>query len=351
MPEIRKHYFLSDHCIIAEERNNRPSDFEDASGSLVKRSPISCSFCEGSEESTPLAAAVYKKGEIFVDTLEKRIRNWDLRCFLNSYPALSPVLYPSGHPEVGLHAEPGYGFHEVIVETPLHGRRIEDFSYFELSALMNVYKDRTCNYMTDKKIRYISIFKNIGKAAGASINHSHSQLIALPFYPPSLEREMKAIKERDNCPYCAIFDLEKSSPRFIFENSECIAFAPYYSIGPFEVWILPKKHVSSLGDCNDKLLFALGNMLQAVLRSYGRVFENLPLNYMFYQLFDNPEYHLNLRLLPKLSINAGFELNTGTYINTVSPERAASCLRGDSMLSESIPYILNKSRINTDEHR
>lgn len=352
MSEIRKHYFLFDHCIIAEERNNRPSDFENASRSLVKNSSVSCPFCEGSEESTPLATAVYKNGEIFTDTLENRIRNWDFRCFLNAYPALSPVLYPSGgHQEVGLHAEPGYGFHEIIVETPLHGRRIEDFSCFELSGLMNVYKDRICNYMTYKKIRYVSIFKNIGKSAGASINHSHSQLIALPFCPPSLEKEMKAIKERDNCPYCAIFDLEKASPRFILENSECIAFAPYFSIAPFEVWILPKRHVSFLGDCKDKLLFALGDMLQAVLRSYGRVFENLPLNFMFYQLFDSPEYHLNIRLLPKLSINAGFELNTGTYINTVSPENAASCLRGDFMHSGLIPYILNKSRINTDENK
>jgi len=332
MSEIRKHYFLFEYCIIAEERTKRPSDFADASGSLVKHSPGSCSFCEGSEGNTPIATAVYKNGKIFADTTEKRIRNWDFRCFPNLYPALYPVPPPLEHQEIGLQAEPGYGFHEVIVETPLHGRRLENFSDLELSGLMSVYRDRTCNYMIHEKIRYVSLFKNIGKAAGASINHSHSQLIALPFCPPSLEREMKVIKERDNCPYCAIFDREKDSPRLIFENSESIAFAPYYSIEPFEVWILPKRHVSFLGDCNDKILFALGDMLQAVLRSYGRVFKNLPLNYMFYQLFESPEYHLNLRFLPKLSIKAGFELNTGTYINTVSPERAASCLRGDLCL-------------------
>lgn len=327
MSEIRKHYFLSEYCIIAEERTRRPSDFADTPESFVKRSSVSCSFCEGSEESTPLATAVYKYGKIFEDTPEDRIRNWDFRCFPNLYPALHPTPQPLRDKEIGLQAKPGYGFHEVIVETPLHGRKIEDFSDHELLGLMNVYQDRTCNYMAQEKIHYVSLFKNIGKIAGASINHSHSQLIALPFCPPLLKKEIKVIKERDNCPYCEIFNREKASSRLIFENNEWIAFAPYFSIGPFEVWILPKRHVSFLGDCNDKLLFALGKMLQAVLISYGKVFKNLSLNYMFYQLFENPEYHLNLRFLPKLSITAGFELNTGTYINTVSPERAASYLR------------------------
>ena len=333
MSEIRKHYFLFEYCIIAEERTGRPSDFADTSGNLVKHSPGNCFFCEGSEESTPPATAVYKNGKRIDNTSGEIIRNWDFRCFPNLYPALSLNPNSPGIQETGLRVEPGYGFHEVIVETPLHGRRLEDFSDIELSGLMNVYRDRTCHYKSFEKIRYVSLFKNIGKAAGASINHSHSQLIALPFCPPLLEREMKAIKERDNCPYCAIFEREKVSDRLISENSECIAFAPYYSIGPYEVWILPKRHVSFLGDCNEELLFALGDMLRTVLKNYGKVADNLPLNYMFYQLSESPEYHLNLRFLPKLSINAGFELNTGTYINTISPERAASCLRGDLMSS------------------
>lgn len=334
MSEIRKHYFLPEYCIIAEERAKRPSDFAKAAEDSGKSSPASCSFCGGAEESTPLATAVYKNGKIFADTPEKRIRNWDSRCFPNLYPAFSPVLYPSGHQKVGLEAEPGYGFHEVVVESPLHGRRLESFADLELSGLMRVYRDRSCNDIIREQIRYVSLFKNSGKAAGASIDYPHSQLLALPFCPPPLERELKTIRENEKCPYCAILDREKTSPRFIFENSECIAFAPYFSIGPFEVWILPRKHLSFLGDCNEKTLFALGDILRAVLRSYGRVFGNLPFNHMFYQLYETPEYHLNLRLLPRFSINAGFELNTGTYINTVSPERVASYLRGEHMLGK-----------------
>ena len=100
-------------------------------------------------------------------------------------------------------------------------------------------------------------------------------------------------------------------------------------MGPFEVWILPRKHVSYLGDCDDRILFALGKILRDILKSYGKTLGDPPFNYMFYQLSEALEYHLNLRLLPRLSINAGFELSTGTYINTFSPEKAASYLRED----------------------
>lgn len=334
MSEIRKHYFLSEYCIIAEGRSKRPSDFANAVEEPEKSSHANCIFCGGAEESTPLATAVYKNGKIFADTPEERVRNWDFRCFPNLFPALSPAPGSVGLHENDLQTEPGYGFHEVIVESPLHGRRLEDFLDIELAGLMNVYRNQTCKYITCNKIRYISLFKNSGKAAGASLNHPHSQLIAVPFCPPTLEREIKAIRKSEKCPYCAIFDLEKRSPRLIFENSECIAFAPFYSMGPLEVWILPRKHVNFLGNCDEKLLFALGDILRSVLRSYGRVLGNLPFNYMFYQLFENPDYHLNLRLTPRLSIAAGFELNTGTYINTVSPERAAKYLRGDVMPGE-----------------
>jgi UDPglucose--hexose-1-phosphate uridylyltransferase len=161
MSEIRKHYFLFEYCIIAEERTKRPSDFADEAESLAKHSPVSCSFCGGAEEDTPLATAVYKNGKIFADTPEKRILNWDFRCFPNLYPVLSPVPYPLENQEIDLHSETGYGFHEVIIESPLHGRRLEDFSDLEITGLMNVYRTRTCNYMTQGRIRYVSPYSKI----------------------------------------------------------------------------------------------------------------------------------------------------------------------------------------------
>ena len=329
MSEIRKHYFLPEYCIIAEERAKRPSDFAGAAEGSEKGPSESCVFCGGNEEKTPPATAVYKNGEVFADTGEKRVRNWDFRCFPNLYPALSPAPPSPGFHRKGLDAFSGFGFHEVIVESPVHGKNLKDFSDTEISKLMRVYKDRVCHYAAHEKIRYVSLFKNSGKAAGASLDHTHSQLIALPVCPQVLERELKAIREGEKCPYCALLEKEKASPRLIHENSKFVAFAPYYSIGPFEVWILPKEHISFLGDFDPELLFAFGEILREVLRSYAKVLGNMPYNHMFYQLFETPEYHLNLRLLPRISTTAGFELNTGIYINTVSPEKAASYLRGD----------------------
>lgn len=335
MPEIRKHYFLPEYCIIAEERAKRPSDFAAETGDTEPETlPTHCAFCAGSEEKTPPAGAVYREGRILADTEKRRVLNWDFRCFPNRYPALSPIPAFSGLSETGEDASPGFGFHEVIVESPVHGKRLEDFSGPELAGLMQVYRDRVCHYRAHEKIRYVSLFKNSGKTAGASLDHPHSQLLALPLVPPLLETELQAIRNEEKCPYCALLEIEKTSARFIRENSECIAFAPYCTKGPFEVWILPKKHVSYLGDCGKELLSGLGEMLREVLRCYGKVLGNPPYNYMFYQLLAAPEYHLNLRLLPRLSHIAGFELNTGIYINTMSPERAASYLRGDRLTEE-----------------
>ncbi|HIH74752.1 MAG TPA: DUF4921 family protein, partial [Methanosarcina sp.] len=185
------------------------------------------------------------------------------------------------------------------------------------------------NYAAHKKISCVSLFKNSGKAAGASQNHPHSQLIALPLLPQVLKKEVVAIKEAGKCPYCALLEEEKVSSRIILENSDFIAFAPYYSTVPFEVWILPKKHLSFLGEFGPELLSTLGEILRDILRRYAKILGDLPYNYMFYQIFETPEYHLNLRLVPRLSTAAGFELNTGVYINSVSPEKAASYLRGD----------------------
>ena len=338
MSEIRKHYFLPEYCIIAEERGKRPSDFADGAGGIGQMGqgsgPENCAFCAGSEEKTPPAGAVYKEGRIFADTKEKRVTNWDFRCFQNLYPALSPIPAFSELSDTGEDAKPGFGFHEVIVESPVHGKKLSDFSAAELSELMQVYRDRLCHYRAHENIRYVSLFKNSGEAAGASLDHPHSQLLALPLLPPLFETELQAIGKEEKCPYCTLLEKEKESVRLIRENSEFVAFAPYYSKSPFEVWILPKKHVSYLGDCSKEILSGLGEMIGYVLDSYGKVLGNPSYNYMFYQLFDAPEYHLNLRILPRISLIAGFEMNTGIYINTVSPERAASYLRGDRMPEE-----------------
>ncbi|WP_298685682.1 DUF4931 domain-containing protein [uncultured Methanomethylovorans sp.] len=316
MSEIRKHYFLEDYCIVAADRGKRPSDF---SSSPEVQNATSCVFCAGKEDKTPPAQAVYKNGQVLRDSKEDLIREWQVRCIPNLYPALSPGGIDAPYAS-------GYGFHEVIIETPRHDRRLTNFTAEEMDLLMEAYRDRVMHYWAKPGIKFVSLFKNWGKQAGASLEHTHSQLIALPLIPPSLKKELDVIHAQDDCPYCRIVRLESSNARSLYENAHFIAFAPYCSQVPFEIWFLPKSHVGHLGAMSDEILHSLGAAIRHVLSRLEKVLASPAYNYMFFQLLQDDSYHLNLRLQPVTSKMAGFEKNTDIFINTMPPEKAAEYL-------------------------
>jgi UDPglucose--hexose-1-phosphate uridylyltransferase len=326
MSKIRKHYFLDEYCIIATERGRRPSDF-------ISEPEISgikdCTFCGGNEDKTPPATAVYKAGQVLEDDDRERIKDWQIRCIPNLYPALSPdearITASSVRPHEGWEVLNGYGFHEVIVETPQHGRTLPDFTDDEITLLMHAYQDRVLHYSSQQGIEYVSLFKNSGHSAGASLEHTHSQLIALPVKTPILQQEQDIIAHLEGCPYCNIVKTECKSSRLVARNRDWGAFTPFCSRFPFEVWIMPFLHISNLGACSWDLLESLGIILREALRRYSQLLGDLPFNYMFFQ--DQGTYHLNLRIQPVLTTIAGFEKNTGIFINTIAPEQAAADLR------------------------
>ncbi|MBP2030680.1 UDPglucose--hexose-1-phosphate uridylyltransferase [Methanohalophilus levihalophilus] len=323
MSEIRKHYFLDEYCIIASARKRRPSDF---SAELPEKNDSKCVFCAGNEDKTPAATAVYKDNKILMDSEKSRIKDWNVRCIPNLYPALSPNPVETGE---NIDVIPGYGFHEVIVETPFHEKEIQDFSDEEINLLMQVYQDRITRYGSMDGIEYVSLFKNQGKKAGASLAHTHTQLIALPIKPPLFVRELDRIHALDGCPYCAILEKEISGERLLYENDHFIAIAPYFSRVPYELWILPKKHINHIAGFDEKLLNSLGDVIRFSISSLHDCLGGVAYNYMFYQLQDDPEYHFNLKLHPRTSIAAGFEKNTDIYINTLPPEEAVKHLKGE----------------------
>ncbi|NYT19651.1 MAG: DUF4921 family protein, partial [Methanosarcinales archaeon] len=236
MSEIRKHYFLDEYCIIAPGRSKRPSVFK---AEKKAESSSNCVFCAGEEDKTPLATAVYKNGSILQDSESSRVRGWDVRCVPNLYPALAPN---ASEVNSDLDVFPGYGFHEVIVETPLHEGVIPDLSDEEMTLLMKVYQDRVMHYESLERIEYVSLFKNWGEKAGASLEHTHSQLIAMPIKPPVLMEEMKVIGSSSRCPYCDIVERESKSERLLYENEHFLVITPYCSKVPYEMWVLPKVH-------------------------------------------------------------------------------------------------------------
>jgi UDPglucose--hexose-1-phosphate uridylyltransferase len=218
------------------------------------------------------------------------------------------------------------GFHEVIVESPDHESDPSRFIRRDLERLVSVYKDRYLHYISLAGVEYVSIFKNWGRAAGASLSHTHTQLVALPIVPPILKREMEAISSAPRCPYFSLVEREATSDRLIFENDRFVLIAPFSSEVPYETWVLPKKHASDLEGLSSADLQDLAQVLGEALERLDRLLIGPPYNYTIRQLPDR-RYHLNIRIQPAISTMAGFEKNTGIFINTVPPEVAAKELR------------------------
>jgi UDPglucose--hexose-1-phosphate uridylyltransferase len=248
--------------------------------------------------------------------------NWQIRGFPNLFADVVPDPLSSSLEWITL---PGHGYHEVIVDSPNHWDNPSDFSKDHLALVLEVYRDRYLKYSSKVEVKYISIFKNKGKDAGASLNHTHSQIVALPIIPPAISSEMAVLSSSSFCLYCNIMDREKVSKRFILENDNWILIAPFYSIAPYETWILSKGHLSNLGNINKEQLQDLAAMLQEDLKRTKALLDDPDYNFMIYQLPSN--YHLNIRIHPALTKITGFEKSTRVYINPVPPEQAAEELR------------------------
>jgi UDPglucose--hexose-1-phosphate uridylyltransferase len=319
MSELRRHYFLDEYCIIAPKRGTRPSDFQIEKAKLGDES--ACPFCQGNEEMTPPAVAVYTEQGISSDG-PSRISGWLFRVFPNVFAAMVPSPAPATAEWTAL---PGQGYHEVIVDSPLHRENPADFSQEHMEKLIQVYRDRYVHYRSDSLVKYVSIFKNWGKEAGASLSHSHSQLVTLPILPPLIKREQDAISRASLCPFCNIAAQEMQSCRLIEENESWILIAPFYSQAPYETWILPKRHFANLQEMHEAEGKSLAALLKKALVSMHSVLKDPSYNCMIFQLPFG--YHLNIRIQPAISKIAGFERGTGVYINAVAPEQAAEEFR------------------------
>jgi UDPglucose--hexose-1-phosphate uridylyltransferase len=322
MPELRRHYFLDEYCIIATERGRRPTDFR--RDEAKPGDEAACPFCPGNEGMTPPSDAVYTGQGILSEGAE-RVSGWQMRVFPNAFPAVVSSPETVRRDAAGeWMALPGQGFHEVIVDSPLHRENPADFSQEHMERLIRVYRDRYLHYTQSSLAKYVSIFKNWGREAGASCSHSHSQIVTLPIIPPQIKRERDAFRRVSRCPFCNIVEKETGSARLVGENDGWILIAPFYSQMPFETWILPKRHFSSLGEMNDADAKSLAPLLMQALRGLRSVLNDPPYNLMIFQLPSG--YHLNIRIQPAVSRIAGFEKSTGIHINFIAPEYAAARL-------------------------
>jgi UDPglucose--hexose-1-phosphate uridylyltransferase len=259
-----------------------------------------------------------------------------VRVVPNKFPALQ-VEGEMGREGVGLYDRMnGVGAHEVIIETPNHVEGLADLQPKKIEDMLWAYRDRMIDLRKDLRLRYILIFKNHGASAGATLEHSHSQLIALPIVPTNVQEELDGCRTRyqqkERCIYCDILRQDLSNgDRIVAENQEFLCVTPFAPRFPFEMWILPKRHAAYFEESQKSQFEFLAPILSESLRRMDKVLSRPPYNFILHSspLHEKTDdyYHWHLEVIPKLTQVAGFEWGTGFYINPVSPEEAATFLR------------------------
>lgn len=328
MPELRKDPILGRWVIISTERGRRPSDF---SHEERRSSGGFCPLCEGNEDKTPPEVLAFRANGTLPNT-----PGWSLRVVPNKFPALRIEGDLNREGDGVYDKMNGVGAHEVVIETPLHHETLTSLPLRAVEDVLRAYRSRIVDLMRDRRFQYVMVFKNHGPAAGASLEHSHSQLIALPIVPKTVREELSGAKDyfdyKDRCVFCDIIAQElRQRIRIISENERFVSIAPFASSFPFESWILPKTHHPNFALMEPFHFSDAAQILQDTLQRMDRVLIDPPYNYIIHSApFDGGDgeyYHWHLEILPKLTRMAGFEWGTGFFINPTPPEEAAAYLR------------------------
>jgi UDPglucose--hexose-1-phosphate uridylyltransferase len=324
VPELRKDPIVGRWVIISTERGRRPLETA-RDPAPPSRPPAFCPFCPGTEDKTPHEVLAYREGG-----------TWTLRVVPNKYPALKIEGNLDKQGEGLYDKMNGVGAHEVVIETPRHELMLADLDDRAIEKVLSAFRDRILDLKKDTRFRYVMVFKNHGGAAGATLEHSHSQLIALPAVPIAVAEEMRGARHyfeyKERCIFCDIVKQELADGRrVVYENSGCAVIAPFAPKQPFETWIIPKLHGASYEEAERAQFASLADALRTTLRKLNVALDDPPYNFMLHSApfsdRDAQHYHWHFEIMPTLTKVAGFEWGSGFYINPTPPEDAAAFLR------------------------
>jgi len=328
MPQLRKDPVLGRWVIISTERGKRPTDF--AHPKETRKNGF-CPFDEGNEDKTPPEVLAYRD-----DKSRKDSPGWKVRVVPNKFPALS-IEGELGRAGEGMYDKMnGVGAHEVIIETPCHDANFADLPVEQIALVTRAVQERMIDLQGDTRFRYIQVFRNQGHAAGASLEHPHSQLIALPILPKRVIEELAGSKKyygyKERCVFCDIVAQEVwTKSRIVCENDAFIAVVPFAARFPFEVWILPRTHQPAFETIDEDMRTAYAGVLKETLQRINTALDHPPYNLIVHTSpsgeLDLKYYHWHVEIMPKLTKIAGFEWGSGFYINPTPPEDAARYLR------------------------
>ncbi len=328
MAEIRRDLVKNNWVAIATDNALKPDDFPiNKRGIDTNGNHMFCPFCEGNESSTPPEIAAYRG-----NGSEANGPGWSVRVIPNKFS----VFYLEGELEknqAGIYTNyNGVGRQEVVVETSQHGLDLHDFSHDHIVQVFCMLKQRYNELSWDDRIKYIQIYKNRGIFAGASQDHSHSQVMGLPFVPRWNSGPVDYYQKHGQCLLCAIIDQEKQSKvRLVHETEYFLLLCPYASRFSYETWIIPKQHCEHFGAINEAeiedLAAAYRTYTQVMVKTlhnpaYNLIFNTAPINLPY-----QPGYHWYLEINPRMLVNTGVDIGTGIYMNPVAPELSAALFR------------------------
>lgn len=329
MPELRRDPISARWVIVDTDHPSEPKDYE-CETHIQKET--SCPFCYGNESLTPFEIESFRDSQTTANT-----PGWQVRVVPNKYPALriEGNLDKRG---LGIYdLSNGVGAHEVLIETPYHHKDIPDLLDEEVEKIISMYCRRSMDLARDKRFRYIMVFKNYGPAAGASLEHPHTQIIALPMVPKNALEEIKGAETyfefKERCIFCDIVGQElEEQERVISENSRFVSFCPFVSRFPFEIWIMPKHHSCCISNLAQDEIPLLAVILKDTISRVKNIFGNLSYNFIIHSSPANADipvdgYHWHIEFMPKLMRVAGFEWGSGFYTVPTAPELAAKYLK------------------------
>ncbi|MEW6119883.1 MAG: DUF4931 domain-containing protein [Pseudomonadota bacterium] len=337
----------TESVLVATARSMRPKKAEELAPRDTRKHVETCPFCRGNEHKTPPAIMTWPaEGD------------WQIRMVENLYPVLGDDRAQSNF-SFGLQQTiDGYGRHEVIIDHFEHGIAIHEMAESHLAALFGVYQKRMQQlFESDDRLQYVLVFKNFGPAAGASIPHTHSQIIAMPVVPENVEAEVRNsalhYAKHHHCIFCALIDevltfeatiYDRSSGavrrkinvgQYVIERGEkFIAIKPFASRYEWEVHILPLVHQADFLDAPTADFDDLARVLKRTMARLDAVIGGAQYNFFLHSVPHDKDrgehaasYHWHLEICPRTSIPTGFELGSGLFVNTINPEQAAERLR------------------------
>lgn len=326
--QFRQNKITGEWVIFAPSRRKRPMDFvrEEIRDDLVGYDPA-CPFCPGNEN--------------FLDRVVYEVRDneagiWSSRAVYNKFPALTKEGQDC-RAQSGIYLNSnGYGSHLVIVESPNHDVQLGSMTGKELLIVVEAYHHCYSMLANDPMILLIMLFKNFGRSAGASLYHPHSQIVGsciVPKFVRNREQEQQRyFDEMGRCVMCDVlkFELEQKK-RLVFENNSFVVFIPFAAEVPFEMWIVPRRHAADFNDINSVEKADLASGLKWVMTSIknklGNPDYNFAINSCTRYRSNEPQLHWFLRIVPRLTTRAGFEIGSGMCINPSLPESDAEFLR------------------------